>query len=183
MNTKNWALMCVAGLLMSACVFTTKKTETLTADSLAVDSTDVGALGFAGDADTVISIYKMWISEDGDHLFDLRDDTHYVEAMKYDEAYCKENPDYKPGVFYITTEAGGWQIGHNFDDEPDTVGWVEYLLDEGPYAGTYAMRFSFRDMTPKTATFTFELDYDWKYKVLDEPVELLPDPHPYVYEE
>lgn len=129
------------------------------------------------------NIYKVWMNEDGTMLFDLRDSTHYVEATKYDEDYCKDNPDYKPGVFYITTEAGGFIVSHNFESEGDTIGGVEYLIEEGPYAGTHALRFTFADMTPTSATFTFEGEYDWKYNVVDEPVELLPDPHPYVYEE
>ena len=113
------------------------------------------------------SIYKVWMNEDGTMLFDLRDSTHYVEATKYDEDYCKDNPDYKPGVFYITTEAGGFIVSHK-------LACVEDLLP---------LCFTFADMTPTSATFTFEGEYDWKYNVVDEPVELLPDPHPYVYEE
>jgi len=177
MKKINWALMCMAGLMMSACVFNNvNSSKTVEADSLDVDKAETVA-------DTVVSIYKIWISEDSTHIFDLRDPNHYIEAMMYDEEYCKESPDYKPGVYYINTEAAGFRIGHNFDDEPDTIGWIEYLLEQGPNAGTYAMRFSFADMTPTSATFTFELEYDWKYTVLDKPVELLPDPHPYVYEE
>ncbi len=175
-----WALACVTGLMVTACIANGKKVATVTdMDSLAADSLDKDAK----QASQEVSIYKIWINEDSTRIYDLRDTTHYVEAMKYDEEYCKENPDYKPDVYYIYNEAGGFRIGHNFDDEPDTTGWIEYLLEEGPYAGTYAMSFSFSDMTPTSATFTFELEYDWKYTVLDKPVTFQPNPHPYVYEE
>lgn len=176
------ALMCMAGLtLMGSCNGFSRNFAITGVDSLATDSVNKSDVGASVNQE--VSIYKMWISEDSTRIFDLRDTTHYVEAMKYDEEYCKENPDYKPNVFYINNEAGGFRIGHNFDDEPDTIGWIEYLLEQGPYAGTYAMSFSFSDMTPTSATFTFELEYDWKYTVLDKPVTFHPDPHPYVYEE
>jgi len=175
-------LVCVAGLtMMGSCDGSTKKAAGIMGG--ANDSTATEETAQISDGDTVVSIYKVWINEDSTHIFDLRDDTHYVEAMRYDEDYCKESPDYKPGVYYINTEAGGFQIGHNFDDEPDTIGSIDYLLEQGPYAGTYATRFSFYNLTPKTATFLFEGEYEWTYTVLDKPVELQPDPHPYVYEE
>lgn len=169
------ALMCLASLAMlMACDGKVKNESTDLSDSTAV--ADVNS-------NTALNIYKVWINEDSTMLFDLRDSTHYIEAMKYDEEYCKEYPDYKLGVFYINTEAGGFIVSHNFESEGDTIGGVEYLIEEGPAAGTHALRFTFSKMTPTSATFTFEGEYEWTYKVLDEPVELVPDPHPYVYEE
>ena len=182
MKGKIWALACLAGLMTMACMRMGQKSENAEADSLGVAADSVQQ-GSAAAADTVKSIYKLWVSEDGDWLFDLRDDTHYVEARMYDEEFCKDNPDYKPGVFYMETEAGGFEVNHDFPEQGDSVGHLKYLLEDGPYAGSYALRFTFYDMTPKRATFLFEGEFEWKFKVLDEPVEILPNPHPYVFEE
>lgn len=180
-----WAQVCLVSLMMMACIGNVKKTETVETDSLNAmpDSQDLkGSYVIKPVEDTAKSIYKVWVSEDGTCLYDLRDKTHthYLEARMYDEDYCKENPDYKPGVYYIDTEAGGFEVGHDYPEQGDSVGDIKYLLEEGPYAGTYALRFSFYDMTPKSATFLFEGEYEWTYKVLDKPVEILPNPHPYV---
>ena len=182
MKKSVWALVCLAGLMTMACMGNGQKSETAEADSLGVVADSLLNEEKAA-ADTVKSIYKVWVSEDGEWLFDLRDDTHYVEARKYDEEFCKDNPDYKPGVYYMETEAGGFEVGHDFPEQGDSVGDIQYLLEQGPYAGTYALRFSFYDMTPKRATFLFEGEYEWTFKVMDKPVEILPNPHPYVYEE
>lgn len=177
--------LCLAGLMMTSCIFDTKKTETKMTDSLSQevsqsdDSYEIGG----SDVRKELNIYKIWISEDSMRVFDLRDDTHYIEAMKYDEEYCKENPDYQPGVYYISTEAGGFQVSHDFEEQGDSIGAVEYLIEQGPQEGTYALRFSFSNMTPTSATFLFEGEYEWKYTVMDKPVRLHPNPHPYVYEE
>lgn len=173
-----WAPLCLAGLMMTACVYNVKKTETAVVDSLAADETQQ-----AGGAATSLNIYKIWIDAEGTHLFDLRDSTRYIEAMAYDEEYCKENPDYKPGVFYYDPTNAGFRVKHDYEAQGDTVGDVEYQLTQGPYAGDYALRFSFYNMTPTTATFLFEGEYEWTYTVLEKPVEMQPDPHPYVYEE
>jgi hypothetical protein len=187
----------MVGLMMMACIDNGKKSEAVKTDSQEVmkDSLDaltdsliqkggykIEPVASAGD-DAVKSIYKVWMSEDGTCIFDLRDEKHYVEARMYDEEYCKEFPDYKPGVYYIDTEAGGFEVDHDFPEQGDSVGSIKYLLEQGPYAGTYALRFSFYDMTTRRVTFLFEGEYEWTYKVLDKPVVILPNPHPYVYEE
>ena len=179
MKIINGVLMCLAVIAMlTACDGKGSKVQTSPSDSTTVADVKV----VKGD-NSALNIYKIWVNEDNTQIFDLRDSTHYIEATKFDEEYCKEYPDYKPDVFYITTEAAGFIVSHNFESEGDTIGGVEYLIEQGPYAGTHALRFTFSNMTPTSATFTFEGEYDWKYKVLDEPVEMLPDPHPYVYEE
>lgn len=172
-----WAPLCLAGLMMTACVFNVKKTETVTVDSLSADSS------LTDEVNQEMNIYKLWINEDGTRIFDLRDSTRYIEAAAYDEEYCKENPDYKPGVFYYDPQNEGFRVTHDYEAQGDTVGDVEYQLTQGPYAGDYALRFSFYNMTPTTATFLFEGEYEWTYTVLEKPVEMQPDPHPYVYEE
>ena len=182
MKGKIWALACLAGLMTMACMGKGQKSENAEADTLGVAADSVQQVA-TGAADTVKSIYKVWVSEDGEWLFDLRDDTHYVEARMYDEEFCKDNPDYKPGVYYMDTEAGGFEVEHDFPEQGDSVGHLKYFLEDGPYAGTYALRFTFYDMTPKRATFLFEGEFEWTFKVLDKPVEILPNPHPYVFEE
>ena len=182
MKGKIWALACLAGVMTMACMRMGQKSENAEADSLGVAADSLQQASTSA-ADTVKSIYKVWVSEDGEWLFDLRDDTHYVEARMYDEEFCKDNPDYKPGVYYMDTEAGGFEVEHDFPEQGDSVGHLKYLLEDGPYAGTYALRFTFYDMTPKRATFLFEGEFEWTFKVLDKAVEILPNPHPYVFEE
>ena len=52
---------------MTACVFNVKKTETVTVDSLAADSS------LTDEVNQEMNIYKLWINEDGTRIFDLRD--------------------------------------------------------------------------------------------------------------
>ena len=179
------APMCLAAMMITGCIGNVKKSETMTSDTLLQDSSRIEGARAIGteEPNKSVNIYKVWISEDSTWLFDLRDDTHYVEARMYSEEDCKENPDYKPGVYYIETEAGGFEVGHDYEEQGDSIGDIKYLLEQGPYAGTYALRFSFYNMTPTSATFLFEGEYEWTFTVLDKPVELLENPHPYVYEE
>lgn len=174
---KKLLFIVISIVLMVSCGDQKRKTGYNERVAAGVDSTEMDTRATEGS----VTIHRQWVSEPDDDgtrmLFDLRDEHHYIEAMTFDEAYCKHiGGGAKPGVFYIINEASDYKVELERDDEP-TQGSVDYLIEEdGPMRGQYVSRFQFSYLTADSVSLLFEGEFEHTYKALEEPVEVLPNP-------
>ncbi|MBO4826837.1 MAG: hypothetical protein J5506_06355 [Prevotella sp.] len=123
-----------------------------------------------------VTIHKQWVSDNDDgtqHMFDLTDPDHFVEAMTFPEKLCRAKHKYgiEQGQFYYINESIRYKV-MLFKDGDESSGQVSYLLMTGADNSDFQLRFSYSDLKADQVTINYPDGSSYVYKVLDKHAEV-----------